>query len=221
MKIIWLSHILSEKTPLYGGASDISIISDKSLNDGDSCNTSKLTLSGHSGSHVDVPYHFISQGKKLDEYLAENWVFYNPLVIDINVVQGQMIGNNDLSLLNLNKKNIDLVLIKSNFEVFRGRDIYWQESPGLVPEMAEFLKSKFPSIRAVGMDFISISSLKHRDIGRLAHKAFLKQNILLFEDLSLINIKQTSKLKKVVALPLIYAGGDGAPCTVIGWIDEI
>ena len=37
------------------------------VSDGDVCNLSALHMCAHNGTHVDAPYHFLDQGKKIDE----------------------------------------------------------------------------------------------------------------------------------------------------------
>ena len=75
---------------------------------------------------------------------------------------------------------------------------------------------RFPSLRAIGLDTISISSFSHRDVGRAAHREFLNSGIRIIEDMKLKNIIEPSKLMRVIALPFRYLGSDGAPTTIIG-----
>lgn len=53
----------------------------------------------------------------------------------------------------------------------------------------------------MNMDFISISSLGARDIGRQAHRAFLERGILIIEDMKLGEVKEGRELAKVYYLP--------------------
>ncbi len=220
MKSIWLSHIISEKTPLYGGAGGIAITKDKSLSAGDSCNTSILTFTSHTGTHVDSPYHFLANGKSVERYLPEDWFYNYPHVIFFSASPGQLIVPQNLPLPENVNKDTDLLLLCSGFEKHRGLTLYWQEGPGLSPELAEYFVEHFPKLRDVGMDFISISSLKHRDEGRFAHRAFLERGILLFEDMSLKIIAPDKRLEKVIALPLRFTKADGAPCTIVGLLTD-
>lgn len=41
---------------------------------GDSCNLSRLTMCVHNGTHVDAPYHFLDDGKRIDELSLEAFV---------------------------------------------------------------------------------------------------------------------------------------------------
>ena len=63
-------------------------------------------------------------------------------------------------------ENTDLLLIRTGFEDQRGKPLYWQNAPGMAPETADFLLDHLPGLKAVGFDFISISSLAHRQAGR-------------------------------------------------------
>lgn len=213
----WLSHILNEKTPLYGGGKGFDICNDKSISKGDSCNTSMFGLSSHIGTHVDVPRHFIQDGPTIDSYNPSEWVFNTPLLLDVPSKPGQLISRDDLTRVDCNEKEVDLLLIRTGFEQFRSEDVYWENGCGLLPELADHLYACYPSLRAIGLDTISLTSYQNRKLGRKAHHAFLSKNIRIFEDLTLKHIKGTLSLIKVIALPLLIAGCDGAPCTVLGW----
>jgi arylformamidase len=219
VKYIWLSHIIDNETPLYGGQKEgIRIETDKSIDAGDSCNTSKIQMPVHAGTHVDAPRHFLVDGKCVDAFEAEHWVFRNPFVVSIHVSPGQIIQPEDL-VKGLPKKT-DLCLFKTGFEKLRKSDTYWKNGPGIVPEVAEFLKESCPGIKAIGMDFISISSLAARDLGRQAHRAFLERDILIIEDMKLGEIKKGGELAEVICLPLRVTNGDGAPCSIIGTLSD-
>lgn len=219
MSFIWLSHVLSNKTPLYGGADNLQIIPDKSINAGDSCNTSVLTMPSHAGTHVDAPRHFISDGRTINSFSASEWIFYNPCIINIDIPPGTLIEQEHIINYNISEQ-ADFIIFKTGFENFREEGIFWQQSPGLAPELAEFLLLKCPHLRAVGMDFISISSLKHRKKGRMAHREFLQREILIFEDMRLSELQTHVQIQKVIALPLRFQEGDGAPVSIVGVIDE-
>ena len=64
------------------------------------------------------------------------------------------------------------------------------------------------------MDFISLTSYQHRDIGKVSHRQFLgEHDILLVEDMDLRNLKEQPK--KIMCFPLLVTALDGAPVTII------
>lgn len=214
-RYIFLSHTLSKTTPLYGGCGGITIEPQKSIDRGDSSNTTSLAFPAHCGTHVDSPLHFIKEGKSLDTYKAGDWIFTKPLIADIPRSGPELIGRKDFEGKNF-PEDADILLIRTGFENFRGQEHYWRNGPGLTPDLAEYLAGRFSSIRAIGVDFISISSLHHRDMGRQAHCEFLGRNILIIEDMSLKELRSPEELIRIIVLPLRIAGGDGAPVTIIG-----
>ena len=164
-------------------------------------------------------YEVIEDGKAVDSFSGQDWIFNRSLVLNIEIKPGQLIEPIHSSANDINNQT-EFILFKTGFEQFRGKDVYWRENPGLAPELAEFLIAKCPNLRAVGMDFISISSFKHKEKGRMAHELFLKREILIFEDMRLCELQSYSRLDKIIALPLRFQNGDGAPVSILGQIAE-
>jgi len=214
----YLSYFLSENTPLYGNSTGIDFNVGKQINDGDSCNTMNLSFPNHSGTHIDFPYHFNSQGKTLTDYPADFWEFQQVTLVDLSgkVSNSQIIGPEMFP--SLENRDIELLLIKTGFGNYRGTDRYTLTPPGLSSELASYFRQEFPVLRCVGMDLISISSYCHREKGRKAHHAFLNPDegepILLIEDMKL---EIEGPIERVVIAPLLIDNADGVPCTVISF----
>lgn len=211
-KYVYLSHFISNATPLYGGALEISIISTKQIKKGDSCNTLQLSFPNHVSTHVDFPKHFSDGGKSINDYKPEFWIFQAVTVVDYHAAPGEIISITPL--LEKIPRHTDLLLLRTGFQRVRHTQQYTQENPGLAPESAEALKQRCPTLKAVGMDFISASSFTNRTAGREAHKQFLlEHDILLIEDMNLENI--TGEIKKVMGFPLLVQDADGVPVTIV------
>ncbi len=54
-------------TPPYEGDPDTVVRTVKSMADGDSYNLSMFSISSHTGTHIDAPFHFDPDGKKINE----------------------------------------------------------------------------------------------------------------------------------------------------------
>lgn len=212
---IWLSHPLAPDTPSYGGGVGLELRSSKSINCGDSCNTSHLVLSNHLGSHVDAPRHFYSDGLTVDIYAPDQWIFSSPCLIDVPLNGPELITPAHFpSGVDQASDDVDLLLIRTGIEAWRGEKRFWEAGPGLHPDLAKWVGINFPRLRAIGVDCISVSSFKHREAGRASHRALLGAGWRLFEDLALAKIPP-GRLCSVIALPLRISNGDGAPCTII------
>ncbi len=207
--------------PVYGGNADLDLMPVKNIVQRNSANTWRFTLENHWGTHVDCPAHFFLNGKKVTDYPAEFWLFRKPQVIQIKANPGNIIDQNDLTIDV--DPTTDLLLFKSGWWKHRGKNIYVKKNPGLHPDLGLWLRMNYPEIRAIGMDWISLSSFEHRKIGREAHKAFLNPDgpghpVLIFEDMDLSPNLQG--LKEVWAAPLLIEKLDSAPCTVIGILNR-
>mgnify|MGYP001368441901 CR=1 FL=1 len=220
---ISLSHVLNNKTPLYGGASDIKIKKKSSIKSGDTANSLSLNFPNHTGTHIDVPYHFFNDGKKLTDYNnPSQWIFSHPICIDVPSQDGYLVSFQDVK--GKIKKESDLLMIRTGYEKFRNKKKYWMKNPGLSSNLAEGLRKNYPNIRAIGVDLISITSFIHREEGRKAHREFLGSHytnsspIILIEDMALNNYNDG--IDKVFIVPLFISDADGAPCTAFGLKDQ-
>lgn len=45
-----------------------------SIENGDVCNLTELSMCAHNGTHVDAPYHFLNEGRKIDEMPLDSFV---------------------------------------------------------------------------------------------------------------------------------------------------
>lgn len=214
-----LSHILRQDTPSYGNRDKVIIRVNSSIKAGETANSSCLVLSNnHIGTHIDVPRHFSVDGKRTIDYPIGDYVFEACQVIDLPLNGASLIGEEDLKGLDI-RSDVDLLLIRTGYEDLRGDDAYWNNNPGLAPELADYLRKTYPKLRCVGFDFISVTSWQHRPEGRLAHKAFLApdngdREIWAIEDMSLKDAP--SVIKRVVVAPLLVEDGNGTAVTVIG-----
>jgi arylformamidase len=214
---IYLSYFMDEFTPLYGGGKGVSVISDRSIPNGDTANTKQLALQNHSGTHIDYPNHFFAEGLTSESYEAEQWIFYRPCLVQKNASANEIIDLTDEELAHV-PKDTDFLILKTGFGEFRSEEKYWKYNPGLSPNLAGTLRKHFPMLRVIGMDLVSITSFQNRELGREAHRKFLGGDnpVLLIEDMDLS--KLTSSPHAIICLPLMIKGLDGSPVTIIATI---
>ena len=46
------------------------------MDDGAVCNLTAISMCAHNGTHVDAPFHFINEGRKIDEVDMRRWIGY-------------------------------------------------------------------------------------------------------------------------------------------------
>ena len=216
-KKIFLSHFINKLTPGYGGKVGFDCNEASSIKKGRTANSVDLHFNNHSSTHIDFPRHFDDEGKSLNDYPADFWFFQK-----IHMLKYEAKENEIIDVSNLNLKDVpsdtEFLLIKTGFEKFRMEKVYWNNNPGYAPALGHFLRQKFPLLRAIGFDSISLTSFQNRELGREAHNAFLspyenRNPILIVEDMHLSELE--SHPKSLVCSPLLLDEGDGAPVTVI------
>ena len=217
MRIRYLSYTITESMPIYGGRAQLELTMVKTIDKGNSCNTWRFCLENHWGTHVDGPNHFFSNGRKIMDYSADFWIFDNPQVLNVRLEPGGLLRWNVIGAKV--DKNADLLLIKSGWGEKRGSDLYWKENPGIHADVGIGLRNLKTSIRAIGIDWISVSSFVHREEGRKTHRAFLDpveegEPVLLIEDMNLS--ADLTRLSRVFVVPLMVENIDSAPCTIVG-----
>lgn len=182
------------------------------MNKGDVANNTVLSMSLHTGTHVDMPCHFFADGQSIKDFPLDFWFFERPVFIDIKP-QSILIKEELNEALKDADRDADCIIVRTGFNRYNNDEL--MKNPGFSAETAEFIRENFKKVRLLGFDSISVSSFADRMEGRRAHKAFLDpaNPIILLEDMKLDKV---DSLKRLTVVPLMVEGSDGLPVTVIG-----
>lgn len=211
-----LSHPLSVSTPAFAGGPSLSISPIKELRSGGSSNSYTLCFPNHLGTHIDAPKHCDDRGRPLSSYAAEDFVFTRPALLDLPKEESELIRPVELQPFKRRIASADLLLLRTGFQKYRHADSvkYATRNPGISPEAATYLMHSFPRLRALGLDTISASAVRHREEGRAAHRILLSgRDFFIIEDMNLMNYPK--RTRRVLIVPLIVEGVDSAPCTAL------
>jgi len=214
MPYVLLSHKISTNTPTYMANTKLTITPITQISKGDSANTYELRFGNHISTHADCQKHFIENGKGVAEYNLEDFIFEKIAILKIKKNKGELFFEKDLKKFENEIINSDFMIIKTDFQYYREKDIYVYQfqGPGFSKEAAIYL-SKFEKLRGIGFDFISLSSPLHREEGREAHKVLLsKDRFIIVEDMNLEKLPE--RIKKLYVIPLFFEVIDSSPCTV-------
>lgn len=224
-KVVILSYPLDNNTPAYGGGESIKIEQDKSMHKGASCNTQKIHLPNHIGTHIDCPSHFSIAGKTLTDYAPDFWICkqIEVLVAPSDIPNRTQINADYMQSLLSNRMNLDteaeILILKTGWCSKRNTPEYIWDPPGIQKDTAILLRKVFPNLRFLGFDLISVSSYSNREAGRESHREFLANSpeILLIEDMDLSKVDTKTKFSTILVSPFLLKDADGAPVTVWGF----
>lgn len=219
MKRLVLSYPLSVHTPVYRDNPPVEIRQQFSIQKGDLFNQFFITTINHNGTHIDGPWHFNPQGKKLSELPIDYFVFTRMTVLDIPKTDDELITKEDLESFANQIAGSDLLLVRTGFGNIRDSDPvrYGNRNPGFSASAAKYLMV-FDSLRAIGIDFPSASAAQRLDEGILFHQIILGKGrmdghfILIIEDMNLKH--DFSEVDIVYAIPLFIEGIDSSFSTI-------
>jgi len=217
----FLSYPLSPSTPSYPGTPGVTFDARSRIAAGDEANWIVFTANNHAGTHVDGPWHFDPNGRRISELAAEELVFDAVRLIDLPKQPSELITVDDLLPHAEALRDADLLLLRTGFGPTRWRDpeAYRARGPGFHSSAGWYL-SRQTSVRAVAMDFISATCQAHIAEGQAFHRIALGaltpgREILLIEDARLDDDLEQQDVGMVVVGLLILEDQDGGPATII------
>lgn len=167
--------------------------------DGASCNVSTISLSTHTGTHCDAPWHFESTGKTLDA--VDTSVFFGEALLlslpHVDVVRAEHLPNAPLP---------PRVLFQTKNSKHSHRQPFRKEYVALEACAAQRLVDD--GVRLVGVDYLSVAPFKQP--GQDTHHILLRNDVFVVEGLLLDGLEPGTY--PFVVLPMPIVGADGAPC---------
>ena len=215
MKIIDHTLTVSGKIPTFPGSPKPHFIEWETIAK-DGYNLELLFLSSHTGTHIDTPFHFIKNGKKIHEILPER------LVNEANLIKIRKKANQAIVKADIQKfekkygpiKSGTAVVFWTGWQKNLEKDFYFTKNPGLTVSAVNYLVSK--KINLVGIDSPSI------DLGSdskfLVHHILAKNNILIVENLANLEKIKYDKFHLITA-PLKLKDATGSPIRALGFVD--
>jgi len=176
------------------------------VENGDPYSIKKIEMLTHAGTHIDVPSHFIPNGKNLES-------------IDISKLIGiadvfQIKNTEKITLDEIKDYHIEpnsIVLFKTvNSNLWKSTNKFYKKYVYLTPEAAQFLVEK--KIKCVGIDYLSIESFEETSTIS-THVILLSNDVIIIEGLDLSEIKPGRY--RLICLPLKMVGVDGSPVRAI------
>lgn len=201
-----ISLPLSAELPVWPGSQPFKLVAVHRLADGGHCNESTYSANIHTGTHIDVPWHFLNEGDKTD--LLDLSVMVGPAQVvclpGIKKITAQV-----LESLNLAENTARLLLRTDN-------SLLWANHVGeftagfvaLSLDAAEWIAKT--GIGLVGIDYLSIQSFGESN---RTHEALLEARIVILEGLNLHDVDQGEY--ELICLPLRISGAEGAPARAV------
>ncbi len=179
-------------------------------------NAETLTLNTHTGTHVDVPFHFDDDGATVDQLPPS--AFAAPAVfIDLRdrIGAGQPIGSEQLEPLPDLLAPGDMAVLVTGWGQRRGvTEEYLKRWPYLDGSGAELLVAR--EVSGVGIDALSIGGWGGPEKGEPSHTVLLGNGKVIIEELRVPD-ELLGRRAFLTAFPVLLAGCGGAWTRAVAW----
>jgi len=161
-------------------------------------------MADHTGTHVDLPAHFLLEGKTVEAMDLERFIG-RALTFDVSSLTGRGVIRLSEFQTFLREEEMEgaIILLHTGMDVLFGKGEYFEKEVGISEEVARFLVEK--KIKGVGIDAPSIDPYPFE-----VHRILLAHEILIFE--SLTNLKAlVERTATFFGVPLKLTGCSGSP----------
>ena len=208
MKVIDLTHKISENMPVYPGTEGPKL---KTVNtyEKDGFKETLMTMYSHTGTHMDPPAHLYDGGTTLDRFDISHFAG-NALTVDCRMLSaGDRIT---FDMIDKDKaEEADYLLFNTGWSRYWGKEEYFGEYPYVTDEVIDYIRER--NKKGIGLDTIGLDPIA--DINLTLHKRlFENHDVVVIENLTNLNAL-TGKLCTFLCLPLKYENADGSPIRAI------
>jgi arylformamidase len=212
MRVIDLSQTIESGMPCYPGT-PAPIFHPLFSIEKDGFAEQLLTLSSHTGTHIDLPSHIFPEGFSLDAISIDRFTGKG-LAIDVRSSANGTITVDMLQAYEAPLKKCEFLLLCSGWSQYWGTPDYYEAYPVLSSDAALWL-TEF-HLTGIGVDMISVDASDSRDLP--VHTMLLQKGIFLIENLA--NITTLLHRQFVFfTFPLKIAQAEASPVRAVAFVD--
>lgn len=174
---------------------------------GDHATGSHLSMSAHTGTHLDAPLHFVPGGVGVDHLDLEKLI--GPATV-VHALEADAITANVLESLAIPPGTSRLLIRTRNSDWWAQGDDreFHTDYVAIEPDAADWIVAH--DIVCVGVDYLSVGPWGN---GTPTHVTLLSNGVIPVEGLNLHGIERGAY--QFICLPLKLKDRDGAPCRAV------
>ncbi len=206
MRTYDITLTITPQSIVWPGDAPVVIKHTSSIAAGDNANVSEITMSCHTGTHVDAPDHFLNNGitvdnLSLDLLVGRAYVLHLP---DVSMITASVLMQAEIP-----PRTRRLLFKTRNSDLWANGSMEFKtDFVALSVDAAEYLVDR--NVKVVGIDYLSIAPYK---MGTPVHKILLNAGVVVIEGLDLSKVSQGRYT--LHCLPLKLGGAEGAPTRAV------
>ncbi|MCI5649980.1 MAG: cyclase family protein [Fusicatenibacter sp.] len=174
-------------TPVYPGDPVPEVGPIRRIERGDFCNLSRISMGSHNGTHMDAPWHFVPEGKTIEQVTLDHSIG----MCQIIDVEGEVTRN---VLEEMMQEDCERLLIRGNAEITVEGAVYLAEKKLLL----------------LGVEKMTVGNEKTQ---AQVHQTMLRADMVIVENLNLSAVEPGCYF--LVAAPLKMKEMDGSPVRAV------
>ncbi|MBP1924247.1 kynurenine formamidase [Sedimentibacter acidaminivorans] len=215
MKIIDLTHTISEDMPVYPGTEPPKLQTANTY-EKDGFKETLLTMFSHTGTHMDPPAHIYAGRTTLDEFPITQFVGKGLVIDCTDLNEGQLITMDYINHVRDKADVAEFIIFYMGWDKHWGTDAYFGDYPYIDEEVTKYIIES--NKKGVGLDVIGIDPISDGNLS-IHHKLFAENEIVVIENLA--NLGQVgNEIFTFCALPLKYLSSDGSPIRAIAILEN-
>jgi len=205
MKVHDISLTLRHRMPVFPGESRPLLEPTSHMERGDSYNVSRLTISTHTGTHIDAPRHFLADGASVEQIPVD--VLVGPaLVVEMAVEQEITAADLEASAV---PPGTERLLFKTRNSRLLDDEDFRRDFVYLTLDAAHWLVER--GVRLVAIDYLSVEKMDADP--NIVHQTLLRAGVVIVEGVDLRQLAPGPYL--LACLPLKLEGADGSPIRAV------
>lgn len=204
MNYIDISWPISNEVTTYKNRKDVQIKHIKAFHE-HGVRESMISMGLHTGTHIDMPSHFLQQGED-SNFLSLEQINGRCQVIDLTDVE-EKISVADLQKYDI---NTDIVVMKTKNSYQDATGEFDNTFIYLDASAANYLITAFPQLKSIGIDYLGI---ERNQPAHLTHRTLLEDGIIIVEGLRLADVD--AGFYELACLPLKIEHVEALPARAI------
>ncbi|WP_026695724.1 arylformamidase [Peribacillus kribbensis] len=197
-----ISQPLKNGMPVWPGDTPFSYKVSWPYEESGSVNVGRVEMSTHTGTHIDAPFHFDNEGRKVHEldiniYIGEAKVIH---LSDVKSIGARELKTKDIT-------GAERLLIRTM--AHKDKNVFPASIPPVEQDAAAYLAEQ--GVKLLGLDLPSVDLLDSKPLP--AHHTLSSRGIHILEGLVLDHVEEG--IYELAALPLPIQGSDGSPVRAV------
>ncbi len=207
MSIYDITVPISPASPVWPDDPPVEFSLAESMDQGGQVNVTRISMSAHTGTHVDAPHHFLNDHRTVEAMSLE--VLTGPCTViqlpdDIDEITAEVLERTPIAA-----GTTRLLFGTRNSRLWaKNSQEFERDFVAVTEDGAQWLVAN--GIRLVGVDYLSVAPFE--DSGP-THTVLLQAGVVILEGLDLSKVPRG--FYDLYCLPLKLVGADGAPARAI------